>query len=516
MNAPLFPKRGAPRAIALKTAHKARQVRQALIPRRHLRMHNAASASALLADWVGTSTSANGVTAREAKMLRRRAKDLRENSAIVARYSYLCRDNILGPDGVTLAAFVPRPRGKDEKASMLVEDRWYAWAQHATSKRRALLSFLQEIVESWKIEGEGLGLMRVRDRELMVEALDADQLDQHYSEVLRNGHVVEQGVELDTTGDVVAFHLWDAAEDDQQRRSRTRWDAQHVLYIGHRVRPNQVRGITPLAPVMTLIQHLEKTDEALVVLNRTAASKMFQLVAQEWAIPLLDPNGEDLKSTTDDVGNEEVAPGAQWVPPFGYEAKTIDPGQPTSEYDALQKGIRRKISGGLNLADVSLSGDLSDANYGSQRGGLTGERDSWKVDQQLLIDEVLVKLFDRWLRVEIMSQRITLPSGVMIADVTKHTEWFPRRWGWIDPDKDAKSLTQLLALKMTSIRRELNKLGLDVNKVFKEIADDEALAKKYGFTLTPVATGKVPKKPAVDEDDADDQDDNDTDDDDQD
>lgn len=497
MIARLFPRRGAPVVIATKT----RKVQRALVPRRMLRAHSAASASALLGDWFGTSSSANGVTAREARILRRRARELRENSAIVARYSYLCRDNILGPDGVTLAVFVPRPRGKNESASKAVEDRWYAWARHATSKQRTLLSALQELVESWKVEGEGIALMQVRDGELKIDAVDADWLDQQYSDRMSNGNVVEQGVEMNAAGDVVAYHLFDGAEDDQaKRRDRTRWSAEYVLYIGHRVRPNQCRGLTPLAPVMTLIQHLEKTDEALVVLNRTAASKMFQLVAQEWAIPLLDPDGEDVKATTDDVGNEEVAPGSQWVPPYGYKAETIDPGQPTSEYDALQKGLRRKVSSGLNLADVSLSGDLTGANYGSQRGGLIGERDSWKVDQQMFVDDVLVKLFGAWLRVEVLARRVMLPGGVMIADVVEKSEWFPRRWSWIDPKNDAQAIQSLLTMRMTSIRRELNKLGLDVRTVFQEIHDDEELAKEFGFALTPIAPTK-PKgaPPAGDE-----------------
>lgn len=489
----LFPQRGAPVAIAAKT-HMARR---ALPARRLLRAHTAASASALLADWFGTSSSGNGVTAREARSLRRRARELRENSSIVARYSHLCRDNILGTNGVTLAAFVPRPRGKNEEASRRLEERWYRWVTKATVDGRSLLVALQQLVESWKVEGEGLATMVLRGSELALEVIDADRLDQDYTETLRTGHHIEQGIESDATGRIVAYHIFDAAEDDQRRKTRRRWSADDVLYIGHRVRPGQRRGLTPLAPVMVLIQHLEKTDEALVVLNRTAASKMFQLVAQEWATPLLGPDGEVVQASTDDVGNDEVSPGATWVPPHGYKAETIDPGQPTQEYDALQTNLLRKVATGLNVAATSLTGNLSDANYGSQRGGLLAERDAWMVDQQLLIDEVLVRLFDRWLRVEVLAQRVQLPLGVTIAEVVERSEWYPRRWSWIDPEKDAKGLGELIKLRLTSHRRELNKMGIDVRTLFEEIRDDEALAKEFGLTLL-VGTATAAAKPSGD------------------
>lgn len=489
MSGRLFPRRGAPRAISAK-------LQAAKLPTfgPFVRAYQAAAGSSLLADWTGTSASANGVTASQAATLRRRARELRENSSLVARYSALCRDNILGPDGVTLAAYVPSTRGKNVEASSAVESRWYAWAQSVTPDGLSLVDALALFVESWKIEGEALMLMQERNGGVILTPTDVDRLDQHYSETLRNGHTVEQGVETDASGAVVAYWLWDADADDLARRRRVRWPAENVLYKGHCTRPNQRRGITPLAPVMILVQHLEKTDEALVVLNRTTASKMFQYVAQgEWAPALVDMDGKPLDPV---LAHDEVAPGSQWVPPYGYKAEAIDPGQPTQEYDALSRGLIRRIAAGLNVAYTSLSGDLSDANYGSQRGGLLGERDAWMTDQQQLIEAVMRPLFAFWLGIEVMVRRLTLPPNVTLARVVELTEWYPRRWAWIDPLKDAEGIRALLDMRLTSRTRELNKMGIDVRALFREIADEEALATEVGISLP--STTQTPPPPAPD------------------
>lgn len=488
MSGRLFPRRGAPALISAKG-------RAAQLPRfaPFMRSYAAASGSSLLADWTGTSTSANGISAREAQALRRRARELRENSSIVARYSALCRDNIIGPHGPTLAAFVPSTRGKNVEASAGIERRWYQWATSVTADGRTLTDALALFVESWKIEGEGLWIVETRGNTLVVTPVDADRLDQAYSETLRNGNVVEQSVETDATGRVVAYWLWDADADDITRRRRRRWPAESILYKGHCTRPNQRRGITPLAPVMVLIQHLEKTDEALVVLNRTTASKMFQYVAQgEWAPPLTNPDGSPLDPS---MQQDEVAPGGQWVPPWGYRAEAIDPGNPTQEYGVLSNSLQRRIAAGLNVAHTSLSGDLSEANYGSQRGGLIGERDAWMVDQEALIDTVLRPLFAMWLRLEIMTRRVVLPSGVVLADVLEQTEWHPRRWAWIDPLKDAEGIRALLEMRLTSRTRELNKMGVDVRTLFQEIADEEQMAKDVGIQL-PTASAPTTTTPS--------------------
>jgi lambda family phage portal protein len=486
MGARLFPRRGAPAAIAAKA-------RRPVTSARKVRAYLAAQSSALLADWVGTSASANGVTDKEARRLRQRARELRENSWIAARYEALARENILGPEGVTLAAYVPRPRGKNDEASRAVETAWYEWANAVTADGRGLLQVLCTLVNSWKIEGEALLRLRLTGGQLRVEALDADLLDQGHSQPLQNGVRIEQGVEMDEAGQVLAYHIWDGAEDSYGRRARERVPASQILYTGHRTRPQQVRGITPLAPVMILINHLERLEEAVVILNRVTASKMYTMEAEEWATPLKDDDDELIEPTA----AEEIAPGTSWVTPYGWRTKMLDPGQPTAQHDALIKQGLHEVAGGLNVSYMSLSGDLSSASYSSGRIGLFSEREGWTMDQQQLIADILRPLFAAWLRIEVLSRRLVLPENVTLAQVVARSEWYGRKWPMLEPLKDAEAIEKLVALRMTSRTRELNKLGLDFKKIIDELAEEEAYAASQQVPLAALVSAATPSTEAA-------------------
>lgn len=480
----LFPRRGAPAAISAKTRTPPRRRG---VTMRQVRAHLAAQHSGLLADWVGTSASANVVTEREGRKLRQRARELRENSALVAKYESLCVTNILGPEGVTFSAYVPRPRGKNVDASAALEADWYRWVTRATVSGESLHSVLQRFVASWKIEGEGLLRSRLVGDRLVVESLDPDLLDQDYTETLRNGNVVVQGIEMTDAGEVVAFHIWDGPIDQYGRRKRERWAAEWIDYLPHRIRPQQTRGITALAPVMILIQHLERMQEAVVVLNRVTASKMYTLEAEQWADPIID---EETNERVPPTADEEIEPGNSWITPYGWKTKMLDPGQPTAQHDAMVKLMWGEVCAGLNVSYMSLTGDLTNATYSSGKIGLWSEREGWSMDHVALTDAVLRRLFARWLRIEVLARRITLPPNVLIADVVALSEWHGRKWPMLEPLKDAQAIKLLIAERMTSRTRELNKLGIDYRKVIDELADEEAYAKEKGVSLA-AATNAV-------------------------
>lgn len=488
----LFPRRGAPRAIAAKVAPPRRTWSLSAV-----RAHLAAQSSSLLADWVGTSASANVVTQKEARKLRQRARELRENSPLVAKYESLCITNILGPEGVTLAAYVPRPRGKNEDASAEVERGWYAWATRAMRSGDSLHAGLKQAVASWKIEGEALLRSRVERGQLVVEVLDPDLLDQDYSGTLRDGNIVEQGIERTPAGDVVAYYLWDGAADQYGRRNRERWSAEWIDFLPHTIRPQQLRGISALAPVMLLIQHLERLQEAVVVLNRVAASKMYTLEAEQWADPIRDPDtNEPLPPTAE----EEIAPANSWVTPYGWRTKMLDPGQPTAQYEALIKLLQGEIAAGVNVSYMSLTGDMTSATYSSGKIGLWAEREGWSMDHVALTDHVLRRLFARWLRVEVMARRLTLPENVLIADVVARSEWYGRKWPMLEPLKDAQAIKELIALRMTSRTRELNKLGIAYTAVIDELAEEEAYAtsKQVALDAATAATAQAAQQAHTD------------------
>lgn len=442
------------------------------------RTYAAAAPHRLLADWPGTAQSADKATRYQAKQLRFRARELRENSALVARYAALVRDNIIGPDGITLQAQVPSTRGINQAASQQLEAAWYAWGESCTPDGRSWLEVCLTLAESWKLEGEALlELMPSASAPmgLWVLPLDPDHLDDgKNTDRLPSGGTIIQGVEYDAIGRVVAYHLHKRHPSEGQPPESRVVPADRLIRLAHRARPQQTRGITPLAPVMVLIQHLEKTDEAIVVLNRVTAAKMGALIPGPDAQPLEGADGAPPVI--------EQAPAEWWTLPQGWDVKMLDPGQPTSEYDALARHLLRKIAAGLNVAYASLTGDLSDVNYSSMRAGLLIERDAWQSAQAEFVAAVCAPVFRLWL--DTATLRLAVPRPSQSLDViARASVWHPRRWPWVDPLKDAQGVELLLSMGLTTRTREANKQGLSFQALLDERAREEQQIAASGVAL---------------------------------
>jgi capsid protein len=79
--------------------------------------------------------------------------------------------------------------------------------------------------------------------------------------------------------------------------------------------------------------------------------------------------------------------------------------------------------------------------------------------------------------------------------------WFPRRWKWVDPDKDSKAAERDVNLGVTSRTRVAADQGRDVRDVFEELAAEQKMAAEMGVKLgDPVnQTGTVPGQDNEDE-----------------
>lgn len=466
--------------------------RPAVMPRRgRVRAYAAAATSRLLGPWSGTSQSANKATRYQAHVIRHRARELRENSPLIARYARLVRDNIVGPDGPTLQAVVPSTRRENNQAAADdIETAWYDWAMAATPDGRPLVDVLGDVAESWKIEGEGL-LELIPDWDapcgLWVLPLDPDLLDHTLNtERTARGTAIVQGIEYDARGRVVAFHLWDR-HPSEGRGFRRPVPPERLLYIAERHRPQQARGVSRLASVMTTDEHLARLSEALVVLNRVTAAKMGVLTQDETAAEL---EGED--GAPPEI---EQAPGEWWVLPKGYKADMLDPGQPTAEFDAFQRYLTQLIATGLGVSYEALSGNYKGATYSSARQALLVERDGWMADQARFIACIMVPLYREWLRFAQLRRVFALPANLTPRTVAARSVFHPRRWPWVDPAKDADGVGKLLGLGLTTRTREANKQGLSFAELVRELESEQKAMEKAGLLPAPGAA-PTPGAPA--------------------
>ena len=443
-----------------------------------------AAGGRLNADWILGPSSANDEVRADALILRQRARDLRKNNSLGARYVKLQVHGILGPSGVSLRAVVPNTRGSvNEGASTAIETAWRLWGAAEICDVRGLMAWPELerlVVETWKTDGEALVQLVPGANNgwgFAVQVLDPDQLDDTYTvaeSVTTNA--VTMGVEHDRTGRPLAYHILEKHPSELASPMRRRVPADQIIHVFTPTRVGQSRGVTPLAPVMRSMKMLGGMQEALLVLMRTAACKMgFWIPNAQYDGPMPTAQG-DINRRMD------AEPGLIEQGPPGYDFQPWDPGQPGDNAAAFILESKRDIAAGLDVSHAALTGNLAEANYGSQRVGMTLEREGYKRDTAYLARTLHDRVFATWLSWAILSGKLQISASIaqLGAEVA---EWQARAFDWIDPAKDIDAALAEVDAGLNSLTRIAASKGRDINDVLAERKAEQDKAAALGVSL---------------------------------
>lgn len=437
----------------------------------------------LNADWVFGPMSADQALREDIQRLRDRSRQLRRDDPYASRYISLCSENIAGPDGMTLHA------GNDAIAAAFAE--WCRPEFCSVDGRLAFRDHESLAVEVWKSEGEHLVHLVPYPNKFgfALQVLDNDQLDHQLNVTAAPGrNEIRMGVELDQWQRPVAYHLWTAHPTDPTRhRVRERVPAERIVHLYRPLRPGQTRGITDFAPVMQSLRMLGGIQEALLVLQRTAACKMgFLTVDPEKTGPLTPSEDDDGEGNGAPTGQETVSwdaePGRIEQLPAGLAFESWDPGQPGTEYDPFTRNVLRAVAMGLGVSYTSLTGDLSNANFSSARVGLLSERDYWRREQAFMAEQFHMRVFRAWLRMALLAGAVKV-QGYDADRYAAAATFQARGWDWVDPEKDINASLRETDAGLTSLTRIAASKGRDFGQILRERKAEMELAAKLGVPL---------------------------------
>jgi lambda family phage portal protein len=126
-----------------------------------------------------------------------------------------------------------------------------------------------------------------------------------------------------------------------------------------------------------------------------------------------------------------------------------------------------------------LANDLEGVNYSSIRAGLMDEREFYKSTQRWFIDTVVQPIFEKWLETSILDGTINLPASKM--DKFNAADWKPRRWAWVDPERDINAQIKAVDHHLKSRRQVISEQGGDIEDVLRDIKRDEELTEEVGL-----------------------------------
>ena len=467
------------------------------------RSYQGANTGRLFADFFTSSNSADAEIKDNLRILRDRARELARNDSYISRYLALMVSNIIGKHGVRVSSKSRNDNNTlDLRANQLIESAWKDWCKVGVCTANGRMSFLdcqKMAVESLFRDGEVL-IRKIKNQEnpfsFQLQFLEADHLDENLNDnSLKNGNKIKMGVELNNYGKPIAYHLFKNHPFDQTYQTENyhiRVPAEEIIHIFMPTRPEQTRGVTPIANTMANIQLLKGYLQAEITSARIGASKMGFFTSGDGDSYVGDGDYENTFNPT-----MSAEPGTFEQLASGTQFQSFEPSHPGTAFDSFLTSVLRSIASGLNISYHSLSNDLTSVNYSSIRQGALEDRSSFALHQQFIIDHFIEPVYKSWLEMAISTGYINLP-------ISKYDKWansvsfIPRSWAWIDPLKEMQAHVVGLQNGTTTFSDIAATSGRDTEELFEQHQKEAELAKQYGIETAYQPFGnKSPIPPSI-------------------
>jgi len=449
------------------------------------RTFQGASKSRLFSDFSSTSSSADSEIQPNLKVLRARARELARNDSYVARYLNLMVSNVVGKSGIRISSKARDDNGSlDMRANQQIEAAWKEWCHKGICVANGKMSFLDAqklFVTTLYRDGEIL-IQHIKTNTnkfgYMIRFWEADHLDEDYNDTANNGNTIKMGVEVDEYDRPVAYYLFKDHPYDtlySNVRKRIRIPANEMMHCYLSDRPEQTRGVSPIATSMANIKMLNGYLISELTSSRVAASKMGFFVS---------PDGNSYVGDEDTGhGNAPVMsaePGTFEQLPAGMTFQTFDPSHPSTAFDSFTTSVLRGIASGLNISYHSLTNDLTSVNYSSIRQGALEDRAMYQISQQFMVQHMMEPIFRKWLEMSLGFGAINLPEE-KFDKFFNGTNYVCREWSWIDPLKEIQAHVVGLQNGITTYSDIASSQGRDAEELMEMHQKEKDLMDQYGI-----------------------------------
>lgn len=484
----------------------------------------AAKVDVMRSNWPTWTRPPNAEIRYGLRALRSRSRVEAQNNDHARGFLREVKTNVVGHKGVILQSKARLRNGKpDLRARTAIEEGWRDWGEEAdTTGRLGWVDVQHQAIETVARDGECLfGLIDSWDHNpygFAVQALDPETLDTELNETLSNGNVIRLGVELDQHDRAVAYYFVQPDRQHQTYRPSAGGRAREHLRVRaadivHCYLPEwtlQSRGIPWMATALKRMTDLNGYDESAVIAARSGASKMGFFTQSDDAVPPLRDDGTAQHGVSDQEGADgqlysAFDPGSIGLLPPGWEFQGWDPKFPHADHGSFTKAVLRGISTGLGVSYNTLANDMEGVNYSSLRHFALVERAVWMLIQEWFIRAFHRRVYRAWLDAALIRRALVDPRGRPLdagrVREFRRVYWQPRRWQWVDPQKEATAAEKEIAMRVRSISSVIRERGEDPEDVWREILAEREMLAEMGITPAEATAAAV----SVDQEELDDE-----------
>lgn len=447
------------------------------VPQGDGRSYDAARLGRRNEGWHATNASPDTVSRLSLDRLRARSRDLIRNNEHAASGIAKLVSNIIG-DGI-----IPESRTGDPGLDSIVDGLFADWADECEASGQLGFYGCQTLACRAVLES-GEGLVRQLPRRmsdglvvpLQIQLLEADYLDATKDEVLSEGRVVRQGVEVDRQGRRVAY--WLLPEHPGARAllplsmsslsQSVRVPAEFVAHVYEAVRPGQTRGLPWLAPSMQGLRDFADYQDAERVRKKLEACATAFVGSVDQDINV-DQVGI-APAVTDIDGNviEHFEPGLIGYLPSG---KTVTFNAPATVggYQEYSRTTLQGLAAGSRMTYELMTGDLSGVNFSSIRAGLIDFRRMVSAFQNQIFVRQFCKPVWSWF-IDAAIAAGELPARDATGRQIRYSAvWTPPRFESVDRLKDAQADILEMRAMLASHSEIVRRRGRNLEDLIEEI-----------------------------------------------
>ena len=451
--------------------------RRWIAARNVLRKYQGASTAGHNSKWRPSKKSADAILATDSNIIRDRARDLVRNNSHVCGAIRKIVSNVVHKGIKPQFRRTKRGKTPDDAWNDRVEAAWAEWSQ-----AECFWQVQQLVLSHWWVDGEVLvhfweDQRRAEDgiNPLRLRVLESDFLDDSVDGDIGNGRFARRGVEIDSHGDPVAYHILDNHPGDSHFSATSRRiSAENIVHIFLPERASQTRGISRMASIIEEMRDFGEYQANERIAARLAASFGIFVKQPLDMNPLVD--GYDPLDTEKELTlDEEMHGGRIQLLPHGADISVANSSRPGQTYEPYTKTSLKGASVGFGLRYGNFSHDYTDSSYSSERSAALDERRSWQCQQQFLIDSLCRPVMRRWAE---LSGFIGLNAKQILA---APVDWQCPGWPWVDPMKDAKAAEIELAMGTTTLAKICAAKGDDWHEIHDQRAEEVKRRKADGL-----------------------------------
>lgn len=413
----------------------------------------------------------------QAEPLRDQARHLYENDPIARR----CVDSIVS--NMVGMGILPMAQSKDRDERNTLQSFIDEWGGSSVCDYDGIHSLpgLQSIVVKALVrDGAVFILKNYHRKKLRLQVLEADYLDVFQNRETDKGGYVENGIEFDREGRVVAYHIYEHHPDDTGRPGMKvqiddpraistgymgrggevmRIRASNICHVRRIDRPNQQDGVSWLAPALEKIWDLHEYEQAKLIQQKIQCS-FTGFITNNYE--LNEDEREDLLGVSEstDGTNRSVQPGTIEELPLGKTV--VFPPQASTPNEQFVERSLRSIAGALGVS-YEIFNDYSRVNFSSGRMGfIEMDRQIKHHTQNIIIPQFLQKV-GKWITDHLKYH------DILKWDSEASIKWVIPPREMIDPNTESNTMLRLLAAGLISYQEAHMRLGKNFEKNLDEI-----------------------------------------------